>query len=185
MVDLKAIGMLETLGLIPAIEAADSMAKAANVSLKGKYIVGGGLVTIIVEGDVGAVRAAVDAGSDSASRVGQVLSTHIIPRPHNEVGAILENSSNNMNPIKDDDNLAIKVLEEEKEDNCAQSQLKDEEVEVNETFSTDDLNKLKVVQLRSLLRKIGSESMTPEEIKYANKEVLIKEIKNIKEECKK
>jgi ethanolamine utilization protein EutM len=85
----EAIGMIETRGLVGAIEAADAMVKAANVQLIGKEIVGGGYVMVIVRGDVGAVKAATDAGAAAAGRVGELKSTHVIPRPHNEVAAIL------------------------------------------------------------------------------------------------
>ena len=87
-----ALGMIETRGLIGAIEAADAMVKAANVSLIGKVHVGGGLVTVMVRGDVGAVKAAVDAGAVAAKRVGEIVSVHVIPRPHQEVDAILPRS---------------------------------------------------------------------------------------------
>ena len=84
-----ALGMIETKGLVGAVEAADAMVKAANVTLIGRVQVGGGLVTVMVRGDVGAVKAAVDAGSAAAGRVGELISVHVIPRPHNEVEAIL------------------------------------------------------------------------------------------------
>ncbi len=80
-----ALGMIETKGLIGAIEAADAMVKAANVSLIGKTLVGGGLVTIMVRGDVGAVKAATDAGAAAAQRVGELISIHVIPRPHTDI----------------------------------------------------------------------------------------------------
>ena len=85
----EALGMVETRGLVAAIEAADAMVKAANVTLIGKEHVGGGLVTVMVRGDVGAVKAATDAGAAAASKVGELVSVHVIPRPHNEVEAIL------------------------------------------------------------------------------------------------
>lgn len=85
----EAIGMIETKGLVGAIEAADAMVKAANVHLVGKELVGGGLVMVMVSGDVGAVKAATDAGAAAAGRVGELKSVHVIPRPHNEVVAIL------------------------------------------------------------------------------------------------
>ena len=91
--DQIALGMIETKGLVGAIEAADAMVKAANVSLIGKVLVGGGLVTVMVRGDVGAVKAAVDAGSAAASAVGEVKSCHVIPRPHSDVEAILPKSA--------------------------------------------------------------------------------------------
>ncbi|RCX18010.1 ethanolamine utilization protein EutM [Anaerobacterium chartisolvens] len=84
-----AIGMIETRGLVGAIEAADAMVKAANVQLAGKELVGGGLVMVMVRGDVGAVKAATDAGAAAAGRVGEVKSVHVIARPHSEVSAIL------------------------------------------------------------------------------------------------
>ncbi|WP_291581273.1 ethanolamine utilization microcompartment protein EutM [Clostridium sp. UBA6640] len=84
-----ALGMIETKGLIGAIEAADAMVKAANVYLIGKEYVGGGLVTVMVRGDVGAVKAATDAGAAAAQRVGELISVHVIPRPHGEVEVIL------------------------------------------------------------------------------------------------
>ncbi len=84
-----ALGMIETKGLIGAIEAADAMVKAANVYLIGKEYVGGGLVTVMVRGDVGAVKAATDAGAAAAQRVGELVSVHVIPRPHSEVEVIL------------------------------------------------------------------------------------------------
>ena len=85
----EALGMIETRGLVGSIEAADAMVKAANVHLIGKERVGGGLVTVMVRGDVGAVKAAVEAGGAAAKRVGELVSVHVIPRPHEEVEAIL------------------------------------------------------------------------------------------------
>jgi len=85
----EALGMIETKGLVGSIEAADAMVKAANVHLIGKVLVGGGLVTVMVRGDVGAVKAATDAGAAAAQRIGELVSVHVIPRPHNDVEAIL------------------------------------------------------------------------------------------------
>lgn len=89
----NALGMIETKGLIGAIEASDAMAKAANVTLIGKTLVGGGLVTVMVRGDVGAVKAATDAGAAAAQRVGELISVHVIPRPHTDVEMILPQDS--------------------------------------------------------------------------------------------
>ena len=85
----EALGMVETRGLVPAIEAADAMVKAAKVTLMGKEPIGGGFVTIMVRGDVGAVNASVEAGAAAAKAVGQVVSVHVIPRPHDELERIL------------------------------------------------------------------------------------------------
>ena len=84
-----ALGLVETVGLAAAIEAADAMVKAANVSLVTRQQPGGGLITIIVRGDVGATKAAVDAGAAAASRVGRVVSAHVIPRPHEDISGVL------------------------------------------------------------------------------------------------
>jgi len=84
-----ALGMVETRGLVGSIEAADAMVKAANVTLIGKERVGGGLVTVMVRGDTGAVKAATEAGAAAANRVGELLSVHVIPRPHAEIEQIL------------------------------------------------------------------------------------------------
>ena len=88
----EALGMVESRGLVGAIEAADSMVKAADVTLVGKQMVGSGLVTVMVRGDVGAVKAAVEAGSAAVKRVGELVSVHVIPRPHEDVEKILPES---------------------------------------------------------------------------------------------
>ncbi len=85
----QALGMIETKGLVSAIEAADAMVKSANVTLLGYEKIGSGLVTVMVRGDVGAVKAATDAGAAAADRVGELVSVHVIPRPHMEVEAVL------------------------------------------------------------------------------------------------
>ncbi|MCE2396994.1 BMC domain-containing protein [Candidatus Poribacteria bacterium] len=85
----EALGLIETRGLVGAIEAADSMVKAANVTLVSKEEIGGGLVTVMVRGDVGAVQAAVEAGAEAAKVVGELISVHVIPRPHAEVENML------------------------------------------------------------------------------------------------
>ena len=85
----EALGMVETRGLVASIEAADAMVKAANVVLVGCEKVGGGLVAVMVQGDVGAVKAAVDVGAEAAAKIGEVISVHLIPRPHSDVDKIL------------------------------------------------------------------------------------------------
>ena len=87
--EFQALGMVETKGLVGAIEAADAMTKAAEVALVGTEKIGSGLVTVMVRGDVGAVKAATDAGAAAASRVGELVSVHVIPRPHEEIEYIL------------------------------------------------------------------------------------------------
>ena len=85
----EALGLVETKGLVGAVEAADAMVKAANVVLIGKEYIGAGYVTVLVRGDVGAVKAATDAGAAAARRVGELVSVHVIPRPHDEVESML------------------------------------------------------------------------------------------------
>ncbi len=89
---LEALGMIETKGLVGAIEAADAMVKTANVVLVGREQIGAAYVTVIVRGDVGAVKAATDAGAAAARRVGELIAVHVIPRPHEEVEKILPDS---------------------------------------------------------------------------------------------
>ena len=90
---LEALGMIETKGLIGAVEAADAMVKTANVVLVGREYIGAGYVTVMVRGNVGAVNAATDAGAAAARRVGELVSVHVIPRPHTEVEKILPKGS--------------------------------------------------------------------------------------------
>ena len=89
MAAMQALGMIETKGLVASIEAADAMTKAAEVTLVGTEKIGSGLVTVMVRGDVGAVKAAVESGSAAASRLGELVATHVIPRPHTDVEKIL------------------------------------------------------------------------------------------------
>ncbi|MGQ9648836.1 MAG: BMC domain-containing protein [Phycisphaerae bacterium] len=91
---LEALGMIETKGLVPLIEASDAMMKAANVRLVGYEKVGRGLVTAFIRGDVAAVKSATDAGSAAASKVGEVVSVHVIPRPHDELAGMLPAEKN-------------------------------------------------------------------------------------------
>ena len=86
---MEAVGMIETRGLVAAIEAADAMVKAANVTLIGTEKIGSGLVSVMVRGDVGAVKAATEAGSDAAQKLGEIIAVHVIPRPHGDVEKIL------------------------------------------------------------------------------------------------
>lgn len=90
--NMEALGMIETKGFVGAVEAADAMTKAANVVLVGREYIGGGYVTVFVRGDVGAVKAATDAGAAAARRVGELVSVHVIPRPHRELEQVLESN---------------------------------------------------------------------------------------------
>ena len=97
---MMALGMIETKGLVSAIEAADAMVKAANVTLIGSEFIGGGYVTVMVRGDVGAVKAATDAGAAAAQRVGELVSVHVIPRPHGDVEMILPQKGKGTMPAR-------------------------------------------------------------------------------------
>lgn len=98
--------MIETKGMVGAVEAADAMVKATDVSLVGQELVGADLVTVIVRGDVGAVKAATDAGAAAAQRVGELISVHIIPRPHEDIEIILPKKTM---PIEDKDSATVKT----------------------------------------------------------------------------
>ncbi|MGI5952014.1 MAG: propanediol utilization microcompartment protein PduA [Brooklawnia sp.] len=89
----EALGMVETKGFVGAVEAADAMVKSANVQLVGSEKIGAGYVTVLVRGDVGAVKAATDAGAAAADKVGELVSVHVIPRPHTDVESILPNNA--------------------------------------------------------------------------------------------
>ncbi len=82
----QAIGMIETRGYVPSLAAADAMVKAANVEIVSKNEIGGGLVSVVVKGDVGAVKAATEAGAEAANQIGEVVAVHVIPRPHTDIG---------------------------------------------------------------------------------------------------
>ena len=96
----NSLGMIETKGMVGAIEAADAMVKSANVQLVGKELAGGGLVTVMVRGDVGAVKAATDAGAAAAEKVGELVSVHVIARPHTEVDNILPHGKSGSSAAK-------------------------------------------------------------------------------------
>lgn len=104
----EALGLVETRGLVGSIEAADAMVKAANVQLIGYEKIGGGYVTVMVRGDVGAVKAATDAGAEAAARVGEVVSVHVIPRPHADVESVLPAQE-----PSDDNTLTIDIANDE------------------------------------------------------------------------
>ena len=193
---MKALGMIETRGLVAAIEAADAMIKAANVSLQCKEHVGGGLVTVMVRGDVGAVKAAVDAGACAAERVGELISAHVIPRPHGELEGILsgfgpENPSDSpagpsggepeTTPEKPDDSAVEEPddredePEDSKEDSDPGEEAKESAVDPAQ-LTPEALEGKKVIDLRILARQLGVTSLTRREIRSAQKEPLIKAI---------
>lgn len=191
----RALGMIETRGLVGSIEAADAMVKAADVTLAGKVHIGGGLVTVMVRGDVAAVKAATDAGAAAAGRVGEIVSVHVIPRPHPELEFILPRDTNPNNgdmerkasaEQKTKDDKGYQGMEEKtdavsKED----GRLSENIIEDFDTYVKDNgiekaldrLSELKVQDLRSLARKLEGLSIAGREISRANKQNLLEEIK--------
>ena len=155
---MKALGMIETRGLVASIEAADAMVKAANVTLQCKEHVGGGLVTIMVRGDVGAVKAATDAGAAAAERVGTLISVHVIPRPHEELEEILGHI-----PAEPDQPVPP----------TPPAPAPEPEPEEGEPLEPEEQEHMAVVKLRAVARQIGLTSMTRKEIRFAKKEELL------------
>lgn len=174
---MKALGMIETRGLVAAIEAADAMVKAANVTLCRKEQVGGALVTIMVRGDVGAVKAAVDAGAAAAERVGQLISVHVIPRPHEELETLLAPPQGSPEPPQAPVVTDPPVSEPEPEltvEPELPAAVEGEEEVLDLTSLTDEaLEEMTVVKLRAVARQMGLTSMTRKEIRFAKKEELL------------
>ncbi|CUT02821.1 BMC domain-containing protein [Candidatus Kryptobacter tengchongensis] len=154
-----ALGMIETRGLVAAIEAADAACKAANVKLVGKEYIGGGYVTIKIIGEVAAVKAAVDAGAAAAQRVGELVSVHVIPRPIDDLEMLIY---------------------PEKPYQIAGGKLQADPVDLPEAKSPDELRSylenFSVMQLRSIARRIEDIELTGREISKATKEELIEKI---------
>ena len=208
---MKALGMIETKGLVAAIEAADAMVKAANVSLQCKEHIGGGLVTVMVRGDVGAVKAAVDAGAAAAERVGTLISVHVIPRPHGEIEDILgstpppaeppappatppaEEAPTEEAPIEDISEEEALAEETPVEDVSQEEELSEEALEeapakespVGEIPSYEELEAMPVVSLRRLARSLNVAGMTRRQIRDAKKEQLVDTIWTFLEKRKK
>jgi len=185
---MKALGMIETRGLVASIEAADAMVKAANVTLQCKEHVGGGLVSVMVRGDVGAVKAAVDAGAAAAERVGELVSVHVIPRPHEDVELILSNRGPDApkppKPPRRPEPAKAAPVPQEPAAESEESEPEDEAPDISDEsrkelkrqITPEKLEEMKVVDLRALARKIGVTSMTRREIRSAQKEHLIEVI---------
>lgn len=200
---MNALGMIETKGLVGSIEAADAMLKAANVTLASKTHVGGGLVTVMVRGDVGAVKAAVDAGAAAAERVGELISVHVIPRPADDVEYILDpltppdpapepepdpeptpESEPEQEPQPEPE--PVQDLQPEPEDASQEEEEEDPEEEAHaaelESLSEESMQRMTVAKLRAVARALGKTGMTRREIRFAKKEELIARILETQEE---
>lgn len=202
---MNALGMIETRGLIGSIEAADAMLKAANVTLMNKTQVGGGLVTVMVCGDVGAVKAAVDAGAAAAERVGELLSVHVIPRPAADVESMLDPrkpeptaaklSLSQQAPAEEEQSVDTAASEKLPTDAQELAEMESEELEESEegageeetfhldlsSLTSDDLRKMTVSKLRAVARKLET-GMSRKEIRFAKKEELIARIEAVREQ---
>jgi microcompartment protein CcmL/EutN len=165
-----ALGMVETRGLVGSIEAADVMVKTANVALLGTEYIRNGLVTVEVIGDVAAVKAAVEAGAAAAGRVGQLVSTHVIPRPSDEIESILKQrtpASSPADPFRSEVPPDVPEGEEEEFDFVASE---------DDAEYSSQLDAMTVHQLRTLARKTEGLAIQGREITMANKDVLIHEL---------
>lgn len=178
---MNALGMIETRGLVASIEAADAMVKAASVTLISKTHVGGGLVTVMVEGDVGAVKAATDAGAAAAERVGELISVHVIPRPAADVAHILDRRPE-PKPEPEPEPPAPEP-EPEPEEAAHTEEMKEEQPEEAPAEKMDlseltpeALGKMTVAKLRIVARELGTTGMSRRDIRFAKKEDLIERI---------
>ncbi|OUP54143.1 ethanolamine utilization protein EutM [Butyricicoccus pullicaecorum] len=183
---MNALGMIETRGLVASIEAADAMVKAASVTLISKTHVGGGLVTVMVEGDVGAVKAATDAGAAAAERVGELISVHVIPRPAADVAHILDRRPE-PKPEPEPEPPAPEPEPEpevpEPEEAAHTEEMKEEQPEEAHAEKMDlseltpeALGKMTVAKLRIVARELGTTGMSRRDIRFAKKEDLIERI---------
>lgn len=200
----SALGLIETYGYVSAVEAADAALKAADVKLVNLVKVRGGIMTLTLEGEVAAVKAAVDAGAASAERIGRLLTSHVIARLDEEVWAIVETGKNmeqetNKDPSSNDMEEEKPVLEMEKKpsivmdiDESLPVETSPEEGEEKPTeierdspkemkFSVETMMKLKVEELRRIARSIKGVKIPKNEIKFANKATLVKEISEAQE----
>ena len=185
---MNALGMIETRGLVASIEAADAMVKAASVTLISKTHVGGGLVTAMVEGDVGAVKAATDAGAAAAERVGELISVHVIPRPAADVAHILDRRPEpkpepEPEPPAPEPEPEPEVPEPEPEEAAHTEEMKEEQPEEAHAEKMDlseltpeALGKMTVAKLRIVARELGTTGMSRRDIRFAKKEDLIERI---------
>lgn len=198
---MKALGMIETRGLVAAIEAADAMVKAANVTLSCKEQIGGGLVTVMVRGDVGAVKAATDAGAAAAERVGELISVHVIPRPHEELEEMLDASGTvsqetaSSDEITEEETVSDETFPPENGEAEALVQkaeaaklpenkpsLKENHKEAaektapQEKLTEEFLSGQSVARLRQIARNLQIDNMSKADIRFAKKKELVEKI---------
>ncbi len=183
---MKALGLIEVRGMVPAVEALDSALKAANVNRLDVVKVGGGLVSVLIEGDVGAVRAAVDAAQAAAEKIGTVISTHVIPRPASEVTEMITPNPDPQPEKSEQPEDSSEVTEEVKEEPAEHEEADKEEPHEKKTAAAsgklayipdvEEMKAMTVDKLRALARKLEITNMTRKEIRFANKTELIEKI---------
>ena len=183
---MQALGMIEVYGYLTAVEALDSALKAANVSRLGVEKVRGGLVTVLVEGDVGAVKAAMDASAAAAERVGTVISVHVIPRPADDVTRMLKGGKEPEEPTPPEPEKPSEP-EISLEPDTLSRNLKSEAVKAEEgekapqDVTVEEMQTMGVDALRRLARALEIKNMTRAEIRFAKKQELIQKITEFKE----
>jgi microcompartment protein CcmL/EutN len=179
----KALGLIETKGLVAAIEAADAMLKAANVAFAGKTVIRPALVTIKVVGETAAVRSAVDAGSAAASRIGQVVSTHIIPQPDDQLISMLPEIDESITEVTPKRSAEKEETKIEETSSGILTRLRKEVLGKEESTGAgniDDIDSMNVHQLRHLARSIPEFPIKGRKISRANREELINYFRNLK-----
>jgi len=193
---MKALGMIETYGRVGSIEGLDAAMKGAQVTLVNMIRVGAGLTATFVEGDVGATKAAIDAASAAAERVGQLISSHVIPRPDPSVRAMLDmdkpSPNNDPEPEEDLEDNPENKKEEEKvvKAEVKAKEVKTEKIEPVKTVEVEtkkespkkgskDIEKMTVAELRTMARELKGMTMTKQEIRFAKKDELIKAINKL------
>ena len=182
---MQALGMIEVYGYLTAVEALDSALKAANVSRLGVEKVRGGLVTVLVEGDVGAVKAAMDASAAAAERVGTVISVHVIPRPADDVTKMLKGGKEPEEPTPPEPEKPSEPEISSEPDTLSEPEsevVKAEEGEkAPQDVTVEEMQTMGVDALRRLARALEIKNMTRAEIRFAKKQELIQKITEFKE----
>ncbi len=182
---MQALGMIEVYGYLTAVEALDSALKAANVSRLGVEKVRGGLVTVLVEGDVGAVKAAMDASAAAAERVGTVISVHVIPRPADDVTRMLKGGKEPEEPTPPEPEKPSEPEISSEPDTLSEPESEAVKVEEGEKAPQDvtveEMQTMGVDALRRLARALEIKNMTRAEIRFAKKQELIQKITEFKE----
>ena len=182
---MQALGMIEVYGYLTAVEALDSALKAANVSRLGVEKVRGGLVTVLVEGDVGAVKAAMDASAAAAERVGTVISVHVIPRPADDVTRMLKGGKEPEEPTPPEPEKPSEPEISSEPDTLSEPEseaVKAEEGEkAPQDVTVEEMQTMVVEALRRLARALEIKNMTRAEIRFAKKQELIQKITEFKE----